>query len=419
MAEAHPLRADAPMPFPRLLSFGAALGVSLASAACDSTNAEGGSSSNSGPTPNGSDPSGATGAGGAIAALTLSSCVPASYSLPLRIGDSEPFDVVLDTGSTSIGVASSSCSRCDIEPKFSPDGDVTDEGVEARSEYVTGAWSGEVYEGPISLAAQTKASVKFVAINQQQDFFIDQTCGSKSGTVQGIMGLGPAGAALRGTTGFFDQFVAESKARDIFATSLCDDGGTLWLGGYDATRTTAAPQYTPLVPGVLTGYAVQLAAIDVEGTTVPVASPQYSNTIVDTGSSVFLLPTSAFRSVIKAIAANDKFKALIGEDATWFDNPNGQSCKKLSTTKSELDAALPPLTLTFGKGADAIAVQAAPTESYLGEYDGWWCSTLLSFDPSPDLRIASIMGAPVLRSNVVIFDRENQRLGFAPHTPCR
>jgi hypothetical protein len=29
------------------------------------------------------------------------------------------------------------------------------------------------------------------------------------------------------------------------------------------------------------------------------------------------------------------------------------------------------------------------------------------------------MGSPVLKSNVVIFDRANKRIGFAPHTACK
>jgi hypothetical protein len=28
------------------------------------------------------------------------------------------------------------------------------------------------------------------------------------------------------------------------------------------------------------------------------------------------------------------------------------------------------------------------------------------------------MGAPVLRSNVLVFDEGQKRLGFAPHTAC-
>jgi hypothetical protein len=290
--------------------------------------------------------------------------------------------------------------------------------VQAKAQYVTGKWSGKVYEGAISLAPKTKASVKFVAIQEHERFFVDQTCGSKSGGIQGIIGFGHPLGAARGTTGFFDRFVAETKSPDIFATELCDEGGTLWLGGYDGARSTAAPKYTPLLSGVFTYYAVRLASIEVDGTQVPVATTRYPRTAVDTGASVFLLPSAAFTPLTKAIASSASFKALVGEEASWFDNPDGLSCKKLATTKEELDAKLPPLTLTFGTEADAIEVQATPTESYLANYEGRWCSTLVAFDPSPDLPIASVMGAPVMRSNIVIFDRENERIGFAPHPPC-
>jgi len=413
------------MLFSRVFSFAASLVtlcLSFAPIACDSGSDEHREPSRS--APNGSDPSGKRAGTGdrapaPVAALALSSCLPAGYALPLRIGDSGPFDVTLDTGSASVAVASIACSGCDVEPKFSPEGEVVAKGVQATSQYVTGRWSGEVYEGEIALDAKAKASVKFVAIEEQDGFFVDQTCGSKSGGVQGIIGFGRELGAARGTTAFFDRFVAESNVPDIFSTWLCDDGGTLWLGGYDATYSTAAPQYTPLLRGAFTYYAVNLASIDVDGTSVPVGTTDYPRTAVDTGSSVFLLPSSAFVPLTKAIAANPSFESLVGEDASWFDNPDGLSCKKLSATKGELDARLPPLTFTFGTGADAIAVRAAPTESYLANYEGHWCSTLASFEPSEDLPIASIMGAPVMRSNIVIFDRENQRIGFAPHSACK
>ena len=412
------------MLFARVIASGAVvvtLSLSLASAACDSGSA--GRETPDDPSSNGSDPSGdgadkGDQAPSPVAALALSSCIPAGYALPLRIGDSEPFDVTLDTGSTSLAVASSSCSGCDVDPKFSPKAGVIDRGMEAEARYVTGRWSGKVYEGDISLDPRTRASVKFVAIEEQEGFFARQTCGSKSGGVQGIIGFGHPLGAVRGTTGFFDRFVAESKTPDIFATSLCDDGGTLWLGGYDATQTTAPPQYTPLLSGLLTYYAVRLANIEVDGTTVPVASRRYPRTAVDTGASVFLLPRAALSSLAKVIASNSSFQAIIGEDASWFDNPDGLSCKELMTTKSDLDARLPPLALTFGTEEDAITLRAAPTESYLASYEGRWCSTLAAFDPSPDLPIASIMGAPVMRSSIVIFDRENERIGFAPRKPC-
>lgn len=406
----------------RLASLGfAAVWLSLTSIAC-----EGASANDVFGTPPANKPDHSDGEdkhtvenGSPVAALALSSCVPAGYTVPLSIAGSEPFDVTVDTGSTSIGVASASCSGCDVKPKFSPSAAVIDRNIEAKSQYVTGAWSGEVYEGAVSVDAKTEALVRFVAITKQQNFFVEQTCQSKSGHVQGIMGLGPASGALEGTNGFLDQFNAASNAPDVFATKLCDDGGTLWLGGYDLNHAEGTPKYTPLVKGVYHSYAVRMESVDIDGQTVPVASSKYPSTVVDTGASAFLLARSAFTPVTKAIAANAKFKELVGEDVAWFDNPDGQSCKDLTATKEELDAALPPLSMTFGTGSDAITVRAAPTESYLGRYDGHWCSALVAFDPTDELRIAAIMGAPVLRSNIVIFDRKNERIGFAPHTACK
>lgn len=403
----------------RAFSFGAILGafwLSVTSVACDSGTADG--DARLGTTPKSSDPGGGDGEV-PVAALALAACSPATYALPVRIGDSEPFDVALDTGSTSLAVASSSCDRCDVVPKFSPGADVVDQGVQAKAQYVTGRWSGTVYEGDVSVDAQTRATMKFVAIEDQQGFFVDQRCGTKSGGLQGIIGFGQRFGAVGGTTGFFDRFVAETESPDVFATELCDAGGTLWLGGYDATRTTAEPKFTPLLNGAFAYYAVLLASVEVEGTTVPIASRRYARTAVDTGASVFLLPRAAFDRLATALASNASFKALFGEDASWFETRSAKSCKEVSTSKEELDAKLPPLTLTFGSEPDVISVRAAPTESYLASERGRWCSTLASFDPSEDIPLAAVMGAPVMRSNIVVFDRENRRVGFAPHAPCR
>src|SRR5262249_24291426 len=153
-----------------------------------------------------------------------------------------------------------------------------------------------------------------------------------------------------------------------------------------------------------TDYTVNLASIGVDGTTVSVATSKYPGSIVDTGTSVFLLAQSAFTPLTKALAANAQFKAIIKESAGWFEQTvSAGTCKKLSMTKAELDEALPALTLNLGSGDDAISVQAVATESYLIEYNGMWCPSLVPFDQSAGLPIASIMGAPLLRSNVVIF----------------
>jgi hypothetical protein len=48
-----------------------------------------------------------------------------------------------------------------------------------------------------------------------------------------------------------------------------------------------------------------------------------------------------------------------------------------------------------------------------------WCPALAAQAQSAQsFPFASVMGASILRSSVVVFDREANRIGFAPHTAC-
>jgi hypothetical protein len=352
---------------------------------------------------------------GAIVTVPLFSCVPTIYTAAVTIGSAQTFQLLVDTGSTTLGVAASSCTSCGVEPVYKPGSTAVDQNEQADAEYGLGSWQGEVYQDAVSAGAAPDVSVDVVAIDAQSQFFEPIACDSKSGGSQGILGLGPSAAALQGTTGYFDQLLANEPLQDIFATRLCDSGGTLWLGGYDPTMTTAAPVYTDETGSSRYYYSVNLASITVAGTSVPVPTPSYKHSIVDTGTSVFMLSTAAFNAITAAIAASPNFASLFGSDASWFSSLG--NCQPLSQTKAEIDAALPPLTLVFGT-SPSISVQASATESYLVPYQGAWCPALLAQDPTQGTPFAAIMGSPVLRSNVVIFDRANSRIGFAPHAPC-
>jgi hypothetical protein len=355
-----------------------------------------------------------------LVAVPLSSCVPSVYTATVSIGGSQSFQLSVDTGSTTLGVASTGCA-CGVSPLYTPGPDAVDENMTAHAEYGTGSWSGEIYQDTVGVGAETSVDVNLVAIDSMTQFFTPVMCDSTSGGMQGIIGLAPAASALAGTNGFFDQLVAGTGTPNVFATELCDSAGTLWLGGYDPTFTTAAPVDTPLSSSEFSQfvYAVDLESVTVAGsgagTSVPIASGGFTDTIVDTGTSVFLLSTPAFSAITTAIAQSPQFSSVFGMGASWFSNPN--NCVSLSQTKAALDAALPPLTLTFGT-SPPVTVQALPSESYLIQYEGLWCPALDEMDPGPDFPFASILGSPVLRSNIVIFDRANQRIGFAPHKTC-
>jgi hypothetical protein len=367
--------------------------------------------------PGGTEDGGVTPAAGYVT-IPLSSCVPSAYTATVTIGGSQAFQLVVDTGSTTLGVAASGCSDCSgVAPLYDPGSGAVDQHRQASSQFETGQWSGEVYEDTVAAGPEPAVSLRLVAIDSQSQFFQSTQCDSASGGFQGVLGLGPSAAALSGTDGYLDRLVAAGQVPDVFALWLCDAGGTLWVGGWDPAAVTATPSYTRQLPS-LRGYyyGVSLSAVDVAGTRVPVPAGRYTESVIDAGSTAFVLPTAAFDAVTAAIAGSPGFASVLGRaGAAWFSRLD--NCRTLTQSKAELDALLPPLGLVFGDAPDA-PVRAAATESYLVEYQGQWCPALYALDPSRDLPIAAILGSPVLRSNVVVFDRSNQRIGFAPHAAC-
>jgi cathepsin D len=264
-------------------------------------------------------------------AIPLSSCIPTVYTAQATIG-SQQFQLTLDTGSTTLGVASASCSTCtEATPKYKPGSSATDEHSTAMSVYGSGEWTGEIYQDSVALGSEAAVPRKFVAIDTQSGFFEPIHCDSKSGGFQGILGLAPAASALTGTSAFFDVLVAKQQVPNVFAMELCETGGTLWLGGYDPTFATAEPTYVPLsgfVSQLL--YGVSLTSISVAGKSAPIASAGYTDSVVDTGTSQFIIPTAALNTISDAIASSPKFAEIFGADvgASFFATPN--NCAPLS-----------------------------------------------------------------------------------------
>ncbi|HEY1690969.1 MAG TPA: pepsin-like aspartic protease [Polyangiaceae bacterium] len=350
-------------------------------------------------------------------AVPLSLCIPAQYTAPVTLG-SQNFDMVIDTGSTTLGVAGSTCTTCSVTPKYTPGATATDLKQAVDSDYGTGSWKGEGYTDQTAVGSEPAMSFPFADISSQTQFFETSTCNSPTKGYQGILGLGPEASAVQYTDGYESVLVKDQAVPNVFATELCDTGGTLWFGGYDPAATTAAPQYTPFGTGAIAAYyyLINFASITVGGTTTNVGSTQYPYSITDTGTNLWLMPTAAVTALETAVKASSGYASVFGTTANPFAQPF--SCVNTTLTKDQIDAALPPVTLNFGSGSSAIAVQALATESYLMKIQTEWCTMVAGQDPSPNDPFPSILGAPVMRSNVVIFDVKNKRVGFAPHTPC-
>jgi hypothetical protein len=361
--------------------------------------------------------------GGTIIAVPLEACIPLVYTAPVTIG-SQTFQLNVDTGSTSLGVASTMCgTSCGVSPEYTPGASAVDDKQMATSQYGTGSWTGEIYTDSVGFASDPSIPLNFVAIDSQSMFFTPGIqCGTSGQGYQGIIGFDRASAELAGTNAFFDQFVTAKGIANVFATELCDASGTLWLGGYDPTAASAPPLYTPVTTDVASTYyyTVDLETVTVAGVTTPIqiAGGQYPDTVVDTGTSGFVVPTQAFNSLASAIAGTSGFQQAFGASAgaAWFSSQ--QPCGAAGMTKAQIDATLPALTLTFGT-APGMTLQLPPSESYLISYGSYgWCSTMIQIPSGQQFPLAAIMGAPFMRSMITIYDRANNQIGFAPHAPC-
>jgi hypothetical protein len=364
-------------------------------------------------------PDGSTGTSSVIA-VPLEECTPLVYKAGVTVG-SQTFQMIIDTGSTTLGVASSKCTDCGVTPLYTPGTAAVDEGSMTTSQYGSGSWTGEIYQDSVGFTSDPTVPLKFAAITTQSMFFGPMMCQSGGG-YQGIMGLDRAKAELSGTNAFFDQFVQARGIADVFATELCDSSGTLWLGGYDTSVATAAPQYTPFTTDVASSlyYTVDLESIAVDGASAPVAvttGAQLPDTVVDTGTTALLLTTAAFTSLTNDIAASPGFaKVFNGATASWFSSQ--APCGAAGVSKADIDGALPALTLTFGKNP-GITIKMLPSESYLVPISPYgWCSLMQAVPAGMGFPLAGILGSPFLRSQITIFDRANSRVGFAPHTAC-
>jgi hypothetical protein len=339
-----------------------------------------------------------------VVAIPLSSPDGSFYTANMMIG-AQSFAMVVDTGSTSAAVAGSACTGCGVTPSYKPGTTAADQHQAASAQYGSGSWKGEIYSDMLGLGFGTPSvAVKFASITSQVTFF-----DGNQNTFQGLLGLGGDGLLTQGTTSFLDAVVA-AGVKDIESFQMCDSaGGTMWMGGYDASHTGAAPQYTAMNTQ-LPYYAVTLSDMKLGTTSIGYTS---SSAVADTGTSLFYVPQAVANNVVTQ--AN---KQTTLWQSNFTADSQGIYCTmaKSGVTATQIDAAMPPLTLTFPGSGGSFTMSAPATHSYmLDASGGMWC---IGIAYNSQLFGITLMGDVGLRGFVTVFDRVNQQVGFAPSKGC-
>lgn len=353
--------------------------------------------------------------GGAPSAVVdLTGCPQEGYVGTFSMGGA-PVSLVIDTGSSDIGVAGASCSGCDVSPVYTPSPSAQDLGSRVSITYASGdGWSGEAWRDSFG-AGSLVAPTRFAVIDTQLDgFFSTFGCGfgTKPFSFQGIAGFGPAGLADTHVDDPVSAFHAVGMP-DVFAFALCDFSGKLSLGGYGAE---AIPKRTPLIAAD-PFYEVSVSDLGVGDTMLGFTASAIGDMTIDTDTTELELPQSVYDAVKSAVVASNGFRTHVG-DAGWFDR--GKCTRPLEAnapTTAELDADLPTLTLRMqGAAGTTVDVTFTATQSYIEPVK----TDRTFYCPEMEATLGgnTVLGSAAMRRELVVIDRAAKQVGFAPYSNC-
>jgi hypothetical protein len=330
--------------------------------------------------------------------------------------------MTVDTGSTDTAVALSTCTGCGVSPEYAP---AACSGS-ASAQYGSGAtWSAEVCSGSVQVGAELPAvTIDFAGITSQSQFFQNVECdgaAAPSSPSEGILGLGPIDLDSLGSANddaYFNELVQQGIT-DTLAVLLCSTDGQLWFGGYDSQYASGSPQYTPM--STSSYWAVSLSSVGLGTQSLGGAD---SNSVVDTGTWGFYLPTAAYSALTNALGLDTGATSTFGAGtlgSSFFVDPSPCVQPVGGQSRAQIDAALPPLTLTFpGTAGGSFTLSFTATQSYLVPVSSngstFYCAGVAD---NAQLGGQTIIGASLLRANITILDEGNGRVGFVPQTSCQ
>jgi hypothetical protein len=360
-----------------------------------------------------------------VPGVTLTGCALTGYSAPVRIGTSQVFQLTVDSASTTLAVASTTCANCtEVAPLYDEAGTAT--GNTASTQYADGSsWNAEVYSDSVSTVGgpPQPVTLDFAAITSQTHFFSTEDCAANSDAGsspnQGNLGLGNPDLLSPGTTSYFAQLAQTGDVSNALSVSLCLSGGTLWLGGYDATAAETAPTYTPMVDSQY--WSVSSSDVLLGTQSIGAGFADLNPVTVDTATSVMVFPADVYSAVTQAILMDPAFQSAFGElDAGFFDQalcaPPVQAM-----SAAEIDAALPTLTFVFPgtSSGSTFQVSSLATQSYLtplvSQGVTFYCAAVESLGT---VSSGTILGDTFLQGFVTVIDIGGRQIGFAPSKPC-
>ncbi|NXN17018.1 PEPA protein, partial [Indicator maculatus] len=296
----------------------------------------------------------------------------------------QDFTVIFDTGSSNLWVPSVYCASlaCSNHHRFNPAASSTFVGTNdsVSITYGTGSMTGVLgYDTVIVADIKVLNQIFGLTETEPGDFFYYSP-------FDGILGLAFPSIASSGATPVFDNMMAEHLvARDLFSVYLSSNGASgsfVLFGAIDYSYTTNGISWIPL--SAETYWQITMDGVYIGGQ--PVACFQGCQAIVDTGTSLLVVPNNVLSTIFYSFGANS----------------NGQiSCSAVSS--------LPNLVYYINNEAFQV-----PPSAYVIESDGYCTLAFEGMDVPTEAGELWILGDVFIRQYYTIFDRANNRVGLSP-----
>ena len=320
---------------------------------------------------------------GAIAATSVSQTLVASIGIGTP---PQTMSVLIDTGSNLFWVRSSKCKSTECmtgnRAKYDASKSTTFRAVGTNESITYGDQTAVKCNTNLEALTIGNKVVNNQPICEAFDIYTPVE------SVDGIIGIAPPGARNTSAT-FFPSLMLTSPSLAVisFWYNTKDDSnpnsGEITIGGVDTTRFVGELDYLP-ISSVRSYWSVSFDGVtDSDGNNLSTLS---GSIIVDTGTSVVLLPYSLVNSLYKRMNASD------------------DGVLDCATADS-----LPPIVFYLGKTGVPLTLSGKDLYFTLPCSTGTCCHSIFYAGGDGDI---SILGALFLRNFYTVYDYDKARIGF-------
>ncbi|KAH7106075.1 acid protease [Auriculariales sp. MPI-PUGE-AT-0066] len=220
-----------------------------------------------------------------------------------------PFEVILDTGSSDMWLAGTSCPSCASVPRFDETASSTFSPTTTAFsiQYGSGNASGSLVSDVVQMSGFEIPNQSFAVVSQVSRGLLDND-------ISGLLGLGFSTIASSGAVPFAETLAEQNVLKqplfsffltrflDVLQTgdNIAQYGGEFTLGGTDSTLFTGDVEFVDIPAGREGFWGLEMSTLIVNGQEIPVPSTE-NFAAIDTGTTLVGGPSDLIAAIYSQV----------------------------------------------------------------------------------------------------------------------